>query len=93
MTCFRCFIPIPTSRYGHTGTLCEACLADEMERTELERLDQQEATERMRAENDEWVEEQLSVRNQKAPATEDICNAAGKAGQSPAAESDPLSWM
>jgi hypothetical protein len=62
MTCFRCLMPVPTSRYGHTSTLCEACLADEMERTELERLDQQEATEHMRADNDEWVAERVEQR-------------------------------
>jgi hypothetical protein len=62
MTCFRCLMPVPTSRYGHTGTLCEACLADEMERTEIERLDQREATERMRRENDEWITEQVEQR-------------------------------
>jgi hypothetical protein len=52
-------MPIAASRYGHTGTLCETCLADEMERTEIERLDQQEATERMREENDQWIGRQV----------------------------------
>jgi ferritin-like protein len=62
MTCFRCLTTVAASRYGHTGTLCEACLADEVERTELERLDQQEGTERMRRENDEWIGRRVEQR-------------------------------
>jgi hypothetical protein len=62
VTCFRCLMPVPTSRYGHTGTLCEACMADEMERTELERLDRQEALEAMRRDNDERIADRVEQR-------------------------------
>jgi hypothetical protein len=62
MTCFRCLTTVAASRYGHTGTLCEACLADEMERTEIERLDQREAMEAMRADNGEWIAERVEQR-------------------------------